>query len=90
METEIHLTGAITLGSAIAFYTLPVHMGFVLQAIGVTSPAKFGMATAIGSIATVTGSIAFRRLSALGVAVCLAIAFGSLGGGFLVVGAASV
>jgi MFS family permease len=80
---------AVTLGSAIAFYTLPVHMGFLLQAVGVTSPAKVGMATAIASIATVVGAVAFRRLSALGVPVSLAIAFGSLGGGFLAVSAAS-
>ena len=80
---------AVTLGSAIAFYTLPVHMGFVLQAIGITSSAKVGMAAAIGSVATVAGAIAFRRLSALGVPLSLAIAFGVLGGGFLAVSAAS-
>jgi MFS family permease len=80
---------AVTLGSAIAFYTLPVHMGFVLQAIGVTAPAKIGMATAIGSVATVVGAIAFRRLSAFGVPFSLAIAFSSLGGGFLAVSVAS-
>jgi MFS family permease len=80
---------AVTLGSAIAFYTLPVHMGFVLQAIGVTAPAKIGMATAIGSVANVVGAVAFRRLSALGVPYSLAIAFGTLGGGFLAVSAAS-
>lgn len=80
---------AVTFGSSIAFYTLPVHMGFVLQVIGITSPAKIGMAAAIGSVATVAGAVAFRRLSALGVPLSLAIAFGALGGGFLAVSAAS-
>ena len=80
---------AVTLGSSIAFYTLPVHMGFVLQVIGTTSPAKIGMAAAISSVATVAGAVAFRRLSALGVPLNLAIAFGALGGGFLAVSAAS-
>jgi MFS family permease len=79
----------VTLGSAIAFYTLPVHMGFVLQAIGITSPAKVGMVTAIGSVGIVIGAIAFRRLSVLGVPLSLVIAFGLLGGGFLAVSAAS-
>ena len=76
---------AITFFSAIMFYTLPVHMGFVLNAIGVTSPAKIGMATAIGSVATVIGAIAFRRLTAFGVPNCLAMAFGTLAAGFLIV-----
>lgn len=80
---------AITFGGAIAFYTMPVHMGFVLNAIGVVAPAKIGMAAAIGSAANVIGAIAFRRLSALGVPCCLAMAFGTLGAGFFVVSQAS-
>lgn len=79
---------AVVFFSAIMFYTLPVHMGFVLNAIGVTSPAKIGMATAIGSVATVVGAIAFRRLTAFGVANCLAMAFGALAAGFLIAGKA--
>lgn len=76
---------AITFVSAIMFYTLPVHMGFVLNAVGVVSPAKIGLATAIGSVATVIGAIAFRRLTAFGVPNCLALAFGTLAAGFLIV-----
>ncbi|RJF95682.1 MFS transporter [Noviherbaspirillum saxi] len=79
----------ITFGSALAFYTLPVHLGFVLHAIDVTSPAMIGMATAAGSVATVIGAVSSRRLAMLGVAGCLAIAFGTLGAGFIVVGTAA-
>lgn len=80
---------AITFGSALAFYTLPVHLGFVMNAIGVSSPATIGMATAAGSVATVIGAVSSRRLSALGVAACLAIAFATLGTGFVVAGTAA-
>lgn len=80
---------AITFGSALAFYTLPVHLGFVMNAIGITSPAMIGLATAAGSIATVIGAVSSRRLAELGVASCLGIAFAALGAGFIIVGTAA-
>lgn len=80
---------AITFGSALAFYTLPVHIGFVMNAIGISSPAMIGVVTAAGSVATVIGAVSSRRLSLLGVAACLAIAFATLGAGFVVAGTAA-
>jgi len=74
----------ITFGGAIAFYTLPVHLGFLMNGIGITSPASIGMAAALGSVANVAGAVSFRRLSGRGVPACLALAFAALGGGFLV------
>jgi MFS family permease len=76
---------AVTFCGALAFYTLPVHLGFVLNAIGVDSPSWIGMAIAAGSVATVGGALAARKVAQLGVAVCLAVAFSALGAGFIVV-----
>ncbi|MRV73765.1 MFS transporter [Duganella sp. FT92W] len=79
---------AITFGGAIAFYTLPVHLGFLMNGIGIVSPASIGMAAALGSVANVAGAVSFRRLSARGVPASLAIAFAALGAGFLVAASA--
>lgn len=81
---------AITLFTAIAFYLLPVHLGFVLDAMGEQSPQRIGQAIGIGSVATVIGASLYGPLSRLGVAPHLAIAFLCSGTGFLaLVGAGS-
>lgn len=81
---------AITLFTAIAFYLLPVHLGFILDAMGEQSPQRIGQAIGIGSVATVIGASLYGPLSRLGVAHHLLIAFLCSGIGFLaLVGAGS-
>lgn len=76
---------ALTLLGAIAFYLLPVHLGFVLDARGNSSPRSIGLAMGIGSLATVVGAFLFRYLSRYGVVVLLAISYATLGLGFVLV-----
>lgn len=75
----------LTLLGAIAFYLLPVHLGFVLEAGGNASPKLIGMAMGIGSLATVFGAFLFRYLARYGVAVLLAVSYATLGLGFVLV-----
>jgi len=75
----------LTLLGAIAFYLLPVHLGFVLEARGYASPRLIGLAMGIGSLATVLGAFLFRYLARRGVPALLAISYATLGLGFVLV-----
>jgi len=75
---------------AIAFYLLPVHLGFVLQVLGDASPQRVGTAMSIGSVATVAGALMFKLLARWwGVATLLAVSYAALGLGFVLVAMAA-
>ncbi|MFJ5230941.1 MFS transporter [Kitasatospora sp. NPDC088391] len=54
---------ALTFFGAIVFYTVPVETSFLLDDLGTTAPATIGLCTAIASVATVVGAVAFTRLT---------------------------
>lgn len=69
---------------AIAFYLLPVHMGFVLQVLGDASSQRIGAAMSLGSIATVAGALMFKFIARrCGVVTMLAVSYAALGAGFV-------
>lgn len=78
--------GAITFGSSIAFYLLPVHLGLLLSGLGDVSASSIGMAMALASAATVAGAFCAGLFAGRSVAFCLSIAYVSMGCGCLVVG----
>jgi MFS family permease len=53
----------VTLFGAFIFYIVPIQMAFMLNAIGTRAPATIGLATAVGSIAVVVGTLVYRRLT---------------------------
>ncbi|MDP4501140.1 MFS transporter [Nonomuraea turcica] len=53
---------ALTVFGSVVFYTLTVHMSYLLDDIGVTDPGMIGLATAIASAATVAGAVTFTKL----------------------------
>jgi sugar phosphate permease len=53
---------ALTFFGAMVFYTVPVEMSYLLDALGVENSGVIGLATAIASAATVGGAVAFARL----------------------------
>jgi len=74
---------AMTLLAAVAFYLVPVHLGFLLDGMGERSPQRIGQAMGISSVAVVLGAATYSPLSRLGVARQLSLAFGLLGAGSL-------
>jgi len=88
-KTVTTICGFSLLG-AIAFYLLPVHLGFVLQILGDASPQRVGAAMSIGSVATVAGALLFKLLARWwGVATLLAASYAALGLGFVLVAMAT-
>lgn len=79
---------AVTFVSALFFYVVPVHLSFLLDAMGERSPQRIGQAIAISSVATVIGAAAYPLLARLGLALHLAVAFVLMGAGFLWLAAA--
>ncbi|MGP3964698.1 MFS transporter [Nonomuraea sp. 3N208] len=55
-------TCALTVFGSVVFYTLTVHMSYLLDDIGVTDPGTIGLATAVASAATVAGAVTFTKL----------------------------
>lgn len=74
---------AITLLAAVAFYLVPVHLGFLLDGMGERSPQRIGQAMGISSVAVVLGAATYAPLSRLGVARQLTVAFALLAAGSL-------
>jgi MFS family permease len=66
----------VTLIGGVVFYALIVQLSFVLDGLGVTSTATIGAISAVMSLATAVGSIAFTRLSRLSPKSLLPLAFG--------------
>lgn len=77
---------AVSLFGGIVFYALIVELSFVLDGLGVTSPATIGQASALASLATAVGAIVFGWAVRLGVRILLPISFGLAGIGLLLVG----
>lgn len=79
---------AVTLVGGIAFMAVQVHIAYLLEGVGVTSPGVVGLAASGGQVAVVIGSLAFRLLlrARVPTALRLAIAFGITGIGFVAVG----
>lgn len=84
------LVCAVTVVGAVAFMAVQVHIGYLLEAVGVTSPKTVGLVAAAGQLAVVTGSLLFRLLlrAGLGTSGRLAASFGLIGAGFITVGSA--
>ncbi len=80
---------AVTLISALFFYVVPVHLSFMLDAMGERSPQRIGQAIAISSTATVVGAAAYPLLARLGLALHLATCFVLMSAGFLWLGSAA-
>ncbi|MGW3036148.1 MFS transporter [Streptomyces sp. NPDC001178] len=59
---ELRGVCAMTFFGAMVFYTVPVEMSYLLDALGTKDSGVIGLATAIASAATVGGAIAFARL----------------------------
>ncbi|HUG61179.1 MAG TPA: MFS transporter [Methylomirabilota bacterium] len=73
----------------VLFYVLPVQLPFFLREIGTSSPWIAGAALAVNTAISAVASLNFRRVRAyIGPRRILALAFGLIGGGFLVLAAA--
>jgi MFS family permease len=81
---------AVTVVGAIAFMAVQVHIGYLLEGIGVTSSGTVGLVAAGAQVAVVVGSLLFRVAlrAQLTTAIRLATAFGIVGLGFVTVGSA--
>jgi len=81
------LTGICLLSfiTGLVFLILPVHLGYLFNAIGVESPAKTGIAYALNSAGVISGTLLFGWVivTRLRVAAQLALALALTGCGFL-------
>ncbi|QKV73526.1 MFS transporter [Amycolatopsis sp. Hca4] len=75
----------ITLFGGIVFYALIVELSFVLTSVGVTATGTIGAVSAVMSLATAAGAIAFSRLSGRTPRVLLPVEFGLAAVGLLLV-----
>ena len=75
----------VTLFGGLVFFTVVVHMPFVLTALGMADPAAIGLASAVTAFAGAIASFGFRAVARLGVTRLLTIAFSIAGIGFIVV-----
>jgi MFS family permease len=55
-------TCALTFFGSVVFYTVQVHMSYLLDDVGVADPGMIGLATAVASAATVAGAVTFTKL----------------------------
>lgn len=80
----------VTLIGGIAFMAVQVHIAYLLERVGVTSPAAVGLIAAGAQVAVVVGSLLFRMLLRTSVTVParLGTGFAIVGAGFLAVGQA--
>ncbi len=77
---------AVSLFGGIVFYALIVELSYVLDGLGVTSPASIGQASALASLATALGAVIFGWAVRLGSRTLLPACFALAGTGLLVVG----
>lgn len=75
----------VTLFGGLVFFTVVVHMPFILTALGMADPAAIGLASAITAFAGAIASFGFRAVARLGVTRLLTIAFSIAGIGFIIV-----
>jgi MFS family permease len=86
---QITKPALVTLFGGIAFYTLVVHLSFILTELGLTDVARIGMMAALASLATAIGAFSFRLIGGFGPHRLLPIAFGLTAIGFVVIWSAS-
>lgn len=79
----------VSLFGGILFYTLVVHLPYVVSELGMTDSSRIGLAAAAAALATAAGSIAFRWLVHFGPAKLLPVAFALAAAGFIVVSLAT-
>ncbi|GAA3341675.1 MFS transporter [Amorphoplanes nipponensis] len=77
----------VTLAGGIIFYALIVELSFVLDEAGVGSTATIGALSALMSVATAAGSLAFARLSGQSPRRLLPVALGVSAAGLAIVAA---
>ncbi len=75
----------VTLFGGVVFYALIVELSYVLTGVGVTATGTIGAISAIMSLATAAGAIAFTRLSGRTPRVLLPVEFGLAAAGLLLV-----
>jgi MFS family permease len=75
----------VTLFGGIVFYALIVELSFVLTDVGVTSTGTIGLISAVMSLGTAAGAIAFGRRSAKAPRALLPVEFGLSAAGLLLV-----
>ncbi len=76
---------ALAAVAAIAFYAVPVQLGFILGGIGIDAPQTIGLLAALESFAVAIGAIAFRFVSRLGCDTLVAAAAIVAGCGFVTI-----
>lgn len=69
----------------IVFYTLVVHLPYVLAGQGVQDTRLIGLLSAVASLATALGAFAFHLFGRLGTRVLLPTAFGLAAAGFIAI-----
>lgn len=81
----------VTVVGGIAFMAVQVHIAYLLESVGITSPATIGLIASSAQGAVVAGSLLFRVLlrARVNTSVRLGSALGLIGAGFLTVGLAS-
>lgn len=79
---------AVTFLGAIAFFTVQVELGFLLNQMGINSTQLIGTAIALGAAMVMVGALLTRRLHSLGVPLLLTIGFSLAGAGFVTMGSA--
>ncbi|MCW2819068.1 MAG: Major facilitator family sugar transporter [Marmoricola sp.] len=78
----------VTLLGGVVFYTPIVELPYALEDIGVKAVSTVGAVAAVASLATAAGAFTFGRVTRLGTATLLPVAFALAGIGLLVVGTA--
>jgi MFS family permease len=81
----------ITLITIIAFYVVPVHLGFLLNGLGIHSTGTTGLIAGLAAVMKVIGTLVFHRLFIKGFTTprLLALSCAFSGSGLLVVAAAT-
>ena len=79
----------VTLFGGVVFYTLIVHLSYVLVAQGVHDPGSIGMFSAMAALATAAGAFAFHLFGRLGTRILLPTAFALSAAGMMTIWIAS-
>jgi MFS family permease len=81
----------ISLITVIAFYVVPVHLGFLLEDLGVRSPRTIGLLASLANVMIMIGTVIFHRLNLIGFTPprLLALSFACSGSGLLILAAAT-
>lgn len=82
---QVARPAAVTLFGGVVFYALIVQLPYVLTDLGVTSVGVIGLGSALASLATAIGAVAFRFTAVHGPGKLLPVAFGLAGIGLIVI-----